>query len=229
MDDRRRTVDFDPERFARLARAGEPVPPIDAFRQSYEQNLWGGAESVSGPGSSLSQTARIRAALPALCSRLGVTTLLDVPCGDFHWMSQVALPGIRYIGGDLLPEVVAANTARYGTAARTFLELDLTRHELPPADLLLCRDCLVHLSFADITRVLRGLTRAPVTWLLTTTFPDERDNQDIRTGDWRPLNLARAPFDFPPPVELLNEGCTEQDGRFADKSLGLWRIGDLPR
>lgn len=43
------------------------------------------------------------------------------------------------------------------------------------------------------------------------------------------INLERAPFGFPPPLELVNEGCTEGDGRFADKSLALWRIAELPK
>jgi hypothetical protein len=47
------------------------------------------------------------------------------------------------------------------------------------------------------------------------------------TGDWRPLNLERPPFNFPPPAELLAEGCTEAEGRFLDKCLGLWAIKDL--
>lgn len=105
--------------------------------------------------------------------------------------------------------------------------LDLTTSPLPAADLLLCRDALVHLSFADIGRALANLRRAAIPWLLTTTFPEEPSNEDIVTGDWRPLNLERAPFHFPPPARLLNEGCTEGDGRFADKSLGLWRVADL--
>ena len=43
------------------------------------------------------------------------------------------------------------------------------------------------------------------------------------TGDWRPLNLERPPFNLPAPALLLNEGCTEGGDTFADKSLGLWR------
>jgi hypothetical protein len=98
----------------------------------------------------------------------------------------------------------------------------------PAADLLLCRDCLVHLSFADIDKALRNIRRSSLAYLLTTTFPAESVNADIVTGDWRPLNLQAAPFNLPTPVELINEGCTEGDGAFADKSLGLWRIRDLP-
>lgn len=228
MTDRRGSVDFDPDYFAARARAGERLAPIDAFRRTYERNLWGGDESRSGPGSTLEQTARVRAELPALCRRLGVRTLLDLPCGDFRWMATVELPGVRYLGGDLLPELVTRNVERFGRADRSFLELDLTRSDLPDADLLLCRDCLVHLSFEDLTRALGNLRRSRITWLLTTTFPDESGNRDVHTGDWRPLNLERAPFAFPPPHALLNEGCTEQQGRFADKSLGLWRVVELP-
>ena len=28
-------------------------------------------------------------------------------------------------------------------------------------------------------------------------------------------------------MQLFEEGCTEDDGKYADKSLGLWRLADL--
>jgi hypothetical protein len=72
------------------------------------------------------------------------------------------------------------------------------------------------------------MQRSGSAFLLTTTFPgvrvNEKLNQKVR---WRPLNLTRPPFDFPPPLRVLNEGCTEDQGRWADKSLGLWRLADL--
>jgi hypothetical protein len=39
--------------------------------------------------------------------------------------------------------------------------------------------------------------------------------------------MELAPFNFPPPIELINEGCTEGDNLFADKSIGLWRLQDI--
>jgi hypothetical protein len=100
---------------------------------------------------------------------------------------------------------------------------------LPEADLLLCRDCLVHLSFADIGRALSNVLRSGLPYLLTTTFPECEVNEDIVTGDWRPLNLELEPFGFPPPSELLNERCSEAGGLFADKSLGLWQLAELTK
>ena len=225
---RRFAVPFDPEYFRRRADAGEDVTAIDAFRHALTSNHWAGAESPSGPGASFQQTAAIRNALPELVRRLGVHTLLDLPCGDCSWMCTVDLGATRYIGGDILPELIAHNSRQHAAPRREFRVLDLLSSPLPQADLVLCRDCLVHLAFADIERAVSNLRASGIAWLLTTTFPDQAMNEDIRTGDWRPLNLERAPFNWPAPVELIDEQCTEGGGVFADKSLGLWRIDALP-
>jgi len=202
------------------------------FARMYETNLWDGAESRSGVGSSLAATATVRAELPVLLRSLGVRRLLDVPCGDFHWMAHVdlAAAGVAsYVGGDVVPALVAENRRRHAAPGREFVEVDLTRGPLPAADAVLCRDCLVHLSFANVWRALAAIRASGATHLITTTFPDRAANADVVDGDWRPLNLERAPFHFPPPAALLVEECEEEGGAYADKSLGAWRVADLPQ
>lgn len=199
------------------------------FRHIFQTNYWGSPTSVSGPGSELAQTAIIRAAIPPLLARHGVKHLLDAPCGDFHWMREVDLAGIRYTGVDIVPDIIARDTTSFASPSREFLVCDLVEGALPRADLILCRDCLVHLSYDDTRRAIDNFRRSGATWLLTTTFTAPRENHDIVTGDWRPVMLEAAPYRFPPPVELINEGCTEFDGAYPDKSLGLWRLADLPR
>jgi hypothetical protein len=219
------------ERAAELTQLDLPA----RFARMYETNLWDGAESRSGDGSSLVATSRLRAELPPMLRTLGVRRLLDIPCGDLHWMSyvDVAAAGVvSYVGGDVVDAIVAANRARYATPGREFVRVDLTTGPLPameggPADALLCRDCLVHLSFANIARVL-GVVRASGTrYLITTTFLEQQTNIDVVDGDWRPLNLERAPFDFPPPVAVLLEGCEEEGGAYADKALAAWPVSEL--
>ena len=229
MTDRRKLVAFDPDHFAKRAETGGPPDALTAFRAAYHENLWRGRETPSGAGSSLAQTKAIARALPGLCQRYRVTSLLDVPCGSFHWMATVDLPGVRYTGGDIVPEVVAEAARRYATQDRQFRVLDLTQSPLPPADLLLCRDCLVHLSYAHIVSAVANIRRSDIDYVLTTTFTAENEFRDVVTGDWRPINLEMRPFSFPPPLELMLEQCTEQNGAFADKSLGLWRVRDLPK
>ncbi len=187
-------------------------------------------ESLSGPGSSLQQTQVLRARLPLVLAHLGVNSLLDAPCGDFHWMRQVALGVARYVGVDIMTAVIEAHQARYRRPDRTFLRADLLHGELPRCDAVFCRDLLPHLSFQEIAAVLNNFRRSGADWLLTTTFTQARGpaNPDTSDGRWRPLSLHQAPFEFPEPVLLINEHCSEGGGRFADKSLAVWRLDELP-
>ncbi|HEU4882478.1 MAG TPA: class I SAM-dependent methyltransferase, partial [Longimicrobium sp.] len=194
----------------------------------FRTNYWGDPESVSGVGSNLQQTAVVRAELPRLLRELGARSLLDVPCGDFHWMRLVELPVEQYIGGDLVAELAALNQERYGRPGREFRRIDLLSDPLPRADAVFCRDCLVHLSHTDVHTALRNLRTSGAEYLITTTFPAQRRNRDIVTGEWRPLNLQVAPFGFPPPLQLVNEQSNESGGLYPDKSLGVWRVRDLP-
>jgi hypothetical protein len=46
---------------------------------------------------------------------------------------------------------------------------------------------------------------------------------DLPCGNWRIINLGKPPFNFPPPLEIVNENCIEGRSTFTDKSLGLYR------
>ena len=198
------------------------------FQRIHETNLWGAATSASGLGSEDEATGVLQAALPTLLSELGISSLLDAPCGDARWIGQASL-NVDYVGVDIVPELVEAARAYAAHSAlnRRFLRADITADALPRVDAVLCRDCLVHLSFDNIARALDNFARSGATWLVTTTFPDWMTNADIEDGDWRPLNFMRSPFDWPEPFRLLNEGCDEADGGYRDKSLGVWRLRDL--
>jgi hypothetical protein len=143
-------------------------------------------------------------------------------------MQHVELGVERYLGADIVREQVERNQEKYARADRTFLWLDATGDPLPRADLILSRDLLVHLSFGDIEAALKNFKRSGAEYLLTTTFPRTTQNREILTGDWRPINLQLPPFNFPGPQYLVNEHCTENGGRYADKSLGLWKLEALP-
>jgi hypothetical protein len=227
INDRRDHVPFDTRHFERLARAGRGASMQEAFEYIHRTRHWAGGESVSGEGATEAQTGRLRQIVADVVRDLGVRTLLDVPCGDFGWMRTVDLGGARYIGGDIVPALIAERQARDADDRHAFVVLDVAGDPLPAADLILCRDVFVHFSFADIRRTIDNIRRSGIPRLLTTTFPDHAVNEDITTGDWRLLNLERAPFHFPPPERLLNEGCTEGGGIYADKSLGLWDVARL--
>lgn len=200
------------------------------FTQIFRERVWDDQrtrESVSGIGSSVQQTQQILNQLPGLLAEYNVQSILDIPCGDFHWMQRLNLADVRYTGADIVSEIVEQNQRQYARPNVQFVKLNLLTDKLPTCDLALCRDCMVHFSFADIQQAIANIRKSRSTYLLTTTFPDEATNQDIPTGGWRPLNLQRAPFHFPEPLFVLNENCTEMNGVYRDKSLALWRVREL--
>ena len=209
-------------RAAGLARALRRGPSSEEiFTEIYRNNSWADAESVSGRGSTLGRTAVIRGALPALLESVGARTLLDAPCGDFNWMRHVGLGDIKYTGADIVPELVERNRRLYKTENRDFVVADLTRDPLPQADVILCRDCLIHLSFKHMHAAIANFKRSNSRLLLTTTYPDCPANRDIETGWWRTVNLQSSPFNFPEPLRLVVEDAE------AGKCLGLWRLEQL--
>ena len=165
--------------------------------------------------------------IPKLIKKHNIKTMLDLPCGDFNWMRSVDLGIDQYTGADIVEEVITKNQQAYGNEKYRFQVLDITHNDLPKRDLIFCRDCLVHLSYDDIYRAFRNIKRCGITYILTTTFTGFFSNHDIVSGDWRPLNLESVPFNLPDPVESINENCTEGGGKFADKSMGLWRVENL--
>lgn len=199
------------------------------FERIERTNLWGAATSVSGLGSEDPATAAIRDALPALLRQLGARSLLDAPCGDAGWIGRLDLD-VEYTGVDIVPSLIEANNQRVarGELSGRFLVADITRDALPRADVVLCRDCLVHLGFANIARAVTRFRDSGAAFLLVTTFPEWDGNHDCEDGDWRALNMERTPFNWPAPRALINERCDEGVGGWRDKSLGLWGLDELP-
>ncbi len=200
------------------------------FSKIYENYGFSGEGfPMSGIGSSLPQTEQIRQKLPFLFNEYGIGSFVDAPCGDFTWLKMVNLDGLRYRGFDIVRSVVEKNRLQYTRDNVRFDELDIVKQAPPHADLILCRDCFVHLSNRDVLKALSNFKKSGSTYLLTTTFICRSENVDLVSGrGWRPINLQKQPYNFPGPLLLIDEACTEADGRFADKALGLWLIKDLP-
>ena len=197
------------------------------FTDIYNKNACHGKDSVSGLGSDAHQTRIITKELSVVFRDYDITTVLDIPCGDFHWMKTVDLTNIDYTGADIVYDLIEKNSKQYSRTGLRFQKLDLIKDRLPEVDLVFCRDCLVHLSYNDIFQVFDNLCTSMSKYFLTTIFTQRTKNRDIATGQWRTLNLELAPFNLPSPLIIINEGCTEGAGAYSDKALGLWKISDI--
>ncbi len=190
------------------------------FLYIYKNNIWKDKKSVSGSGSSTIQTRQLVKHLPVLFEKYHIETILDLPCGDFNWMRNVKMNNLFYIGGDIVNEIIDNNKLKYSKTNIRFEYLNLIKDKLPSADLMLCRDCFSHFSNHKIVESLKNIKKYKIKYLLTTSFPKTKKNVDIITGEWRTINLEIKPFNLKA-IEVLNENCTENNGKYTDKSLIL--------
>ncbi len=214
------------ERYERLRTEVESLSLAERFDLIHRLGVYHHPDSYSGPAATLDETAQLRAALPRIIEERGIRTMLDIPCGDFAWMRHVDL-NADYTGADVVPELVNANQQRYGNEKRHFVLLDATKDRLPNVDLIHCRDLLIHLSLADCRAALKNFVASGSRYLLTSHFAARTTNDEILSGDFRPINLTAPPFDFPPPLEVINEQSNLGEGAFRDRSMALWNLADL--
>lgn len=197
------------------------------FWKLYQYRKRQKGETVSGPGSTREQTRIVIKIVSSVIHDYNIRKILDIPCGDFNWMKHIDMADVFYRGADIVDELIEINRQQFGTENRVFNTMDLLRDELPEVDLIACRDCLVHFSYKHINMAIGNIKRSGSTYLLTTTFPGFK-NENVITGDWRMLNLQEFPFLFPEPLVLFNEGYYTEASGVGAKSLGLWKIKDLP-
>ena len=197
----------------------------DVFEDIYAKRSWGSNESVSGRGSEMGRTEIVRKELPKVIDTIGARSLLDIPCGDFNWMKAADLSKIeRYIGADIVERLIHSNQQNHGRHGVEFRLLDITSGPLPKVDLILCRDLLIHLSDADIWKSLKAIKDSNSKYISLTTYRNLDTNYDITTGALHRINLERPPYNFQIALRYI-----EENGRIgARKSLGLWRVSDLP-
>jgi len=198
------------------------------FESIYHKNEWGSEESKSGQGSTIDNSYGAKKALEKIIQELNIKSILDVPCGDFNWLKHVNLFSVKYIGADIVDQMVLDNQLKYGSENIQFKRIDITEDSIEKYDLILVRDLFVHFSYSDVKKSIETLKHSNSTYLLTTTFVDFTVNYNIDTGSWRPINLSKKPFRFPKPIMTFEETFHPQFKKEArGKSLALWEIKNL--
>jgi SAM-dependent methyltransferase len=190
------------------------------FTEIYLHNLWNNEESRSGIGSTIGRTTKIRKGIQDLFVTEGIRSICDAGCGDFNWMKQVDFVRVRYIGVDIVRDLIRANKKEYERENVSFLELDIIKDKLPAVDLIICREVLLHFSFHDLCATLHNFKNTGARFLLTTHYPSITGNVDIRTGKCHVINLRLAPLNFPEPLKTIEEDVSDQ-------CLALWKLEDI--
>jgi SAM-dependent methyltransferase len=182
--------------------------------------VWGRDGGGSGAGSTLAHTATARVVLEMLIHRHGVMRLLDAPCGSAHWWPPLLerlrwfRPGFEYVGVDVVESKIAENKAKFAVdfppPQATFFAADLAQAALPADqrfDLSLCRDALQHLPLALAVAALENVARSGADFALLGSYAVSGWNCEMRQpGFFSWVNLLKAPFLLPAPLEAFDEG-----------------------
>jgi hypothetical protein len=138
-------------------------------------------------------------------------------------MKHVDLSGVKYIGADIVQAVIDENDKQYGSADKQFISLDGSVDPLPRGiDAVLCREVIFHLSFKDGLALVRNVCASGATYLIATQMKHDSENQDTYTGGFRPIDLTKAPYHFPQPMEVIADNAISDN-----RSLCVWKISEI--
>ncbi len=200
----------------------------EKFKTIYKFSYWKSStsKSFSGSGSEMNSTQNIRKELFEFIKRENINTILDLPCGDFYWMSQINLDHLVYTGADIVDEIIEDNKKKYEKKNLRFIKIDIIKDNLEKYDLIINRDCLVHFDNNEINETLNNIKKSNSIFFGSTIFSQEYSNDVSEKPDkWRPINLTKDPFNLPKPYTILNDNC---EGKFdSNKFFAIWKIKDL--
>lgn len=173
----------------------------ETFSTIYRQKLWGinaQGQGCSGSGSKIETTREYRELLEMILDALQIHSVVDLGCGDWEFSRAISWTNVDYKGFDVVAHVIDQNNRKYAKNTIAFAVLDATQQELPSADLLICKDVLQHLSNADVQKVIQQFKK--YTYCLVTNDVNadtlSSENYDIVSGDYRPLDLTKPPFNL---------------------------------
>jgi len=179
----------------------------ETFSRIYKTKTWGdgGGPFYSGAGSHGPASEHYCASVIRFIREHQVRSLVDLGCGDFSVGSRIVeATGVRYIGIDVVPELIEHLKNTVDNPLVGFLQADITCDPLPPADLCLIRQVLQHLSNQEIAKVLANLGGF-ANVLISEGVPDRpktvnRDKQhgpDVRGLYGSGVFVEEPPFSMP--------------------------------
>lgn len=212
------------------------------FEKIYRRKEWGSDEEsrfYSGAGSrGKTADVYISAMASAITGDLGElgreATIVDLGCGDFSVGARLLdrLPPVRYVGCDIVPELIEHHKTTYGNERRSFRTVDIASEELPAGDICLIRQVLQHLPNKDISLVIPRLRKYRYVYVTEAQPPEPEGPRnpdkplggtvrfDCETGRGRGLELDQPPFGL-----RVSEVCrvTQEDASLRE-IIVTWRV-----
>lgn len=190
--------------------------PQSVFSEIYKNKSWSGAVEAknvdsfcSGAGSSLEEVVDsyifdIKNFLTN--NDIKTEICVDMGCGDFRVGRRLREICGKYIGVDVVPELIQYNNKNYSDRNTIFLCLDIISDDLPKGDICIVRQVFQHLSNAQIKKALNNLSHFKHV-IITEHLPNDSEvvrknidkvqGLDIRYDRGSGVFLDSGPFNIP--------------------------------
>lgn len=193
----------------------------ETFTKIYEKGVWGYDADLkigtSGLGSRPGVSAPFLQFLESfLFLHPEVKNIVDVGCGDYKIFEDFTWEGLFYTGLDVVEKVVDKDRELYGSENVQFFVHDALEEKIPPGDLVLCKDVVIHLPLQDVMTVMNKLLQFPHAMVVTDVENHRKElsrkNSEISLGQYRCVDLTAPPFSFRPTHSFTFETdhCTKQ-------------------
>ena len=184
----------------------------EVFTKIYEEGVWGKSEDpnqkyFSGGGSHDAEIVKpyIESIQKFLSSFEAKPNVVDLGCGDFFIGSKTRSLCASYTACDIVQPLIDFNKEKYRTLNVDFRVLDLTKDELPQADIAFIRQVLQHLSNEQILKAIPQISSKYKYLVLTEHLPSTHDfienldkpaGPDIRFDKNSGVVLTSPPFNL---------------------------------
>ncbi len=154
-------------------------------------------ETYSGPGSLLKNTDNLIKHFPEFIKKYSIKSIIDIPCGDFNYMKEINLDNIEYTGYDISINAIK-RCLKFKKNNINFSVLDATVEQLKYADLIICKDLLLHLSFDHINLILDNIVKSNCKYFAVSRYNNGNViNVDQISGlHNRCIEITKEPFNF---------------------------------
>ena len=182
------------------------------FSTIYKTNIWGDSKDHKFYSGSGSHDPKITAPyIQALSTFMVYFTMItgkkpivvDVGCGDFAIGSKISNYTEKYIGADIVKELIEHNQSVYADNCRSFIHLDISSEAPPRGDICIVRQVFQHLPNSAIQAALNNIIPNCDYLVLTEHLPNGNDftpNLEIpHPGSWRlsiqsGVDITKSPF-----------------------------------
>jgi SAM-dependent methyltransferase len=205
------------------------------FKKVYDDEVWLTNEysdvALSGAGSSKSITTNLCNELATIIQQYNIKNIVDCGCGSFNYLIPLVdflHKNINsYIGIDIVDHIIDDNK-KYSNNKFNFIIDDIcSTDKIQNADLVICKEVLMHISTKLINDFFRNLKNRNVKYVLISSFRNEKSPPRVDgvsgLGVLFKINLFTNPYNFGGPLAVITESDVSDDAK-----LYMWKVSELP-